>query len=80
MVATVAGGSLSTRTATVRRKQAAFPCLVADAMQVHYEADLGWINGGFIRNNSVYPEVSTCSVLFAHSDTDVCVLVTRVVS
>jgi hypothetical protein len=51
------GDELPTFTDTVRRKEAAFPSMVADAM-LHeyrdYSPQFSIINGGFVRGNSRY--------------------------
>lgn len=51
----VVGDELPTFTDTVRRKEAAFPSMVADAMLHEYRGynpEFSIINGGFVRGNS----------------------------
>eukprot|EP01134_Creolimax_fragrantissima_P004590 CFRG4590T1 len=62
----VIGKELLTFSDVVRRKEAAFANVLADAMHSHYEehqVDLAVINGGFIRGNQSYP-VGTSFTMF----------------
>jgi 5'-nucleotidase/UDP-sugar diphosphatase len=50
----------STRSADVRTRESASVCLVADAMlysytQIGYQCDFGFLNGGFVRGDRLYP-------------------------
>ncbi|KNC78170.1 hypothetical protein SARC_09388 [Sphaeroforma arctica JP610] len=66
VICKVIGKELLTFSDVVRRKEAAFPAVLADAMHAHYRdrgAALAVINGGFVRGNQSYP-VGTSFTMF----------------